>query len=78
VQPVGYSNFLDSTRVKEDQFKKSLRRAGLADMHLHDLRHSTVTILLAKGVNIKVISELLGHSDITITLRVYDHLLPTM
>jgi len=47
-------------------------------MHLHDLRHSTVTILLAKGVNIKVISELLGHSDITITLRVYDHLLPTM
>lgn len=59
-------------------FKKILQRAGLADMRLHDLRHSTVTILLAKGVHIKVISELLGHSDIVITLRTYGHLLPSM
>jgi integrase len=59
-------------------FKKILRRAGLADMRLHDLRHSTVTILLAKGVHIKVVSELLGHSDIVITLRTYGHLLPSM
>jgi integrase len=59
-------------------FKKILHRAGLADMRLHDLRHSTVTILLAKGVHIKVISELLGHSDIVITLRTYGHLLPSM
>ena len=47
-------------------------------MRLHDLRHSTVTILLAKGVHIKVVSELLGHSDIVITLRTYGHLLPSM
>lgn len=59
-------------------FKKILRRARLADMRLHDLRHSTVTILLAKGVHIKVVSELLGHSDIVITLRTYGHLLPSM
>jgi integrase len=34
--------------------------------------------LLAKGVNIKVIQAVLGHSDIAITLRVYGHLLPSM
>ncbi len=59
-------------------FKKILQQAELADMRLHDLRHSTVTILLAKGVHIKVISEMLGHSDIVITLRTYGHLLPSM
>jgi integrase len=55
-----------------------LREAGVPHMHFHDLRHSAATILLAMGVNIKVIQELLGHSDIAITLRVYGHLLPSM
>jgi integrase len=55
-----------------------LREAGIPHMHFHDLRHSAATILLAMGVNIKVIQELLGHSDIAITLRVYGHLLPSM
>lgn len=59
-------------------FKKLLSQLGFEHMRIHDLRHSAVTILLARGVNIKIISELLGHSDITITLRVYGHLLPTM
>jgi len=61
-----------------DAFRKLLKDAGLPPMHFHDLRHSAATILLAKGVNIKVIQELLGHSDIAITLRVYGHLLPSM
>ena len=59
-------------------FKKLLCEAGVSHMHFHDLRHSAATILLAMGVNIKVIQELLGHSDIAITLRVYGHLLPSM
>ena len=59
-------------------FKKVLHAAGLTHMRFHDLRHSAATILLAKGVNIKVIQELLGHSDIVITLRTYGHLLPSM
>lgn len=59
-------------------FKKLLCESGVPHMHLHDLRHSAATILLAMGVNIKVIQELLGHSDIAITLRVYGHLLPSM
>lgn len=54
------------------------KEAGLPDIHFHDLRHSAATILLCMGVNIKVIQELLGHSDISITLRTYSHLLPSM
>jgi len=59
-------------------FTRLLREAGVSHMHFHDLRHSAATILLSMGVNIKVIQQLLGHSDIAITLRVYGHLLPSM
>src|SRR6202035_3161279 len=59
-------------------FTNVLREAGVPHMYFHDLRHSAATILLAMGVNIKAIQELLGHSDIAITLRVYGHLLPSM
>lgn len=47
-------------------------------MRLHDLRHSAATILLAIGVNIKVIQEILGHSNVSLTLKVYSHVLPGM
>lgn len=59
-------------------FKKVLQQAGIPHMHFHDLRHSAATILLSMGVNMKVIQELLGHSDISITLGRYSHLLPSM
>lgn len=43
-----------------------------------DLRHTHATLLLAKGVNMKVTSERLGHSNIKITLDTNSHILPTM
>lgn len=49
--------------------------AGLPKMRIHDLRHSAVAILLAQGVNIKAIGELLGHGSVAFTLQVYGHLL---
>jgi len=61
-----------------EKFRKLLKEAGLPDIHFHDLRHSAATILLGMGVNVKVVQELLGHSDISITLGVYGHLLPSM
>ncbi len=61
-----------------EMFRKLLKDAGLPHIHFHDLRHSAASILLCMGVNIKVIQEMLGHSDISITLRTYSHLLPSM
>jgi integrase len=57
------------------RFQKILKVAGLPKMRIHDLRHSAVAILIAQGVNIKAISELLGHSSVAFTLQVYGHLL---
>jgi integrase len=47
-----------------------LRRADLPAMRFHTLR--------AEGVPVKVASEMLGHADITTTLRIYSHVLPSM
>jgi hypothetical protein len=57
------------------RFQKILALIGLPKMRLHDLRHSAVAILIAQGVHIKAISELLGHSSVAFTLQVYGHLL---
>lgn len=46
--------------------------------NIHDLRHTCATLLLAKGVNPKIVQERLGHSDISMTLNRYSHVTPTM
>ena len=47
-------------------------------MRFHDLRHSAATLLLVMGVHVKVVQELLGHSNILITLNTYSHVLPSI
>ena len=47
-------------------------------MTFHDLRHYHATLLMKKGVNIKIISKRLGHKDIQTTLNVYTHYEPDM
>ncbi len=59
-------------------FKESLEDAGLPSMRFHDLRHSAATLLLAMGVHVKVVQELLGHSNVLITLNTYSHVLPSL
>jgi integrase len=60
------------------QFKPLLKRAGLPQIRFHDLRHTCATLLLSKNVNPKVVSEMLGHAAIAITLDTYSHVLPNM
>lgn len=59
-------------------FKKILKSCDLPDMRFHDLRHTHATLLLLKEVNPKIVSERLRHSDISITLNTYSHVLPQM
>lgn len=58
--------YLHPTHMGEE-FRVLLEQAELPPIRFHDLRHSAATILLSMGVNIKVIQELLGHSDIALT-----------
>lgn len=47
-------------------------------IRLHDLRHTHATLLLGAGVPVKVVSERLGHASATITMNVYQHVMPGM
>ncbi len=59
-------------------FKSILKKTGLPDIRLYDLRHTCATLLLVAGENPKVVSERLGHSSVTLTLDTYSHVLPDM
>jgi integrase len=66
------------TNVRNRHFYPLLKRAGLPRMRFHDLRHSAATFLLSMGVHPKIVSEMLGHSQIGITLDLYSHVTATM
>jgi integrase len=72
-----YGRYMDPAGLRR-LYKGLLKQAGLPDLRFHDLRHSAATILLSMGVPAKVIQELLGHSQISMTLGTYSHVLPGM
>jgi integrase len=57
-------------------FRRIIKRAGLKDIRIHDLRHTHATLMLKAGVHPKIVSERLGHATIGITLDIYSHVLP--
>ncbi|MGO9079899.1 MAG: tyrosine-type recombinase/integrase [Streptosporangiaceae bacterium] len=63
-------------RAEVERCRKALGDAAPPRIRLHDLRHTHATLLLAKGVPVKVVSERLGHASATITLQVYAHVMP--
>jgi integrase len=55
-----------------------LKRVELPYIRFHDLRHTAATLLLLQRVPVKVVSEMLGHANVSITMNLYMHVLPTM
>lgn len=56
--------------------KRLCEHAGVPLVRIHDLRHTSISILLASGENPKVVQERSGHGDIRVTLSTYGHVLP--
>lgn len=55
-------------------FKEAARRAGLGEFHLHDLRHTAATYMVARGVDLKTVQAIMGHTSISTTM-LYTHVL---
>jgi integrase len=58
------------------EFKKLLERGSLPSVRLHDLRHTAASLLLAQNVPARVVMEILGHSQIALTMNTYSHVAP--
>lgn len=72
------SGIINPSNLRNRSFARLIKRAGLSKICFHDLRHTCATLLLSRNVNPKIVSEMLGHSSISITLDTYSHVLPIM
>lgn len=59
-------------------FRLACEKAEVPEIRLHDLRHTTATLLLKAGINPKIVSERLGHSSVALTLNTYTHVIESM
>ena len=59
-------------------FERIARRAAVAVIRLHDVRHTHATLLIKEGVPVKVVSERLGHATAAFTIEIYQHVMPGM
>jgi integrase len=59
-------------------FSRLLARSGVRPIRFHDLRHTCATLLLSRGVSPRVVMDVLGHSQIAVTMNIYGHVIPAM
>jgi integrase len=79
VFPTANGKTIGHQNLHNRSWKPLLERAGLPhSTRFHDLRHSCISLLVSKNVPIKVVSEMAGHADVSITLSVYGHVMPDM
>ena len=69
---------INPSNLRKRSFLSLLKRAGLAGITFHDLRHTCASLLFQRNVHPKFVQELLGHSSVSITLDTYSHMLPGM
>jgi integrase len=68
---------LDGTNVTHG-LQATLIAAGLPRQRFHDLRHACASLMLAQGVHPRVVMETLGHSQISLTMNTYSHVIPSL
>ena len=68
---------LDASNVTH-RFQGLLDRLDLPKRRFHDLRHTCASFLLSQGVHARVVMEMLGHSNISLTLNTYSHVAPPL
>ncbi len=78
VFPNRTGNPTDGDNLCSRHFKPLLKRSGLPSIRFHDLRHTCATLLLSRNVHPKIVSEMLGHATISITLDTYSHVIPSL
>jgi integrase len=59
-------------------FDRAVKKSDLRRIRLHDTRHTAASLMLASGVPVKVVSEMLGHANPVVTISIYQHVLPGM
>jgi integrase len=59
-------------------YQRALIRAGLDHQRFHDLRHTCASLLLAQNVHPRVVMEILGHSQFSLTMNTYSHVIPAL
>jgi integrase len=72
-----YGEALQHATFNTTAWRPARDAAAIHDGGMHQLRHYYASVLLAGGVDIKALSEYLGHHDPTVTLRIYAHLMPS-
>jgi integrase len=60
-------------KVLRESFNLFVKRNKLPQINFHGLRHTFATILIEKGVDVKVVSDIIGHSDVSTTYNLYVH-----
>ena len=69
---------LQANNLGERSFLKLVKAANVRPIVFHGLRHTCATLMLRTGEPVHVVAQRLGHSDASITMRVYAHVLPDM
>lgn len=69
---------IDKRNFARREWMPMRAKAGLPPIHFHDLRHTSMALLIARGAHIKVIQERAGHTDSAFTMNAYGHVMPTL
>ena len=61
-------------RQMMEHFHKFLKKYEITDIRFHDLRHTAATMMIESGISIKIVQDILGHSNLATTADIYSHI----